>query len=57
MYMSALFVCMRVYCVCLCAHMCVHVVTLEIRRRSLLWDWSYRQLWVTMWVLGINSVS
>ena len=40
--------------VCLCDPlMCL--VPVEAKRRHLIsWNWNYRQLWVTMWLLGIE---
>ena len=36
----------------------VSIVPMETRRGSWIpWNWKYRQLWATMWVLGIKSKS
>ena len=35
---------------------CVHAILMATRRRhQISWNWSYRQLWAAMWVLGTEA--
>jgi hypothetical protein len=48
-HMYECFACMYVCAPCVC------LVPTEVRRRcQILWNWSYKRLWATVWVLGIE---
>ena len=46
-----------------CLHVCIYIphaflVPMEVRRGHLIsWNWSYRQLWASMWLVGIKPCS
>lgn len=42
-------------CIYMYITICLWLVSLEIKRRHpIAWNWGYRLLWVTMWVVGIK---
>lgn len=46
-----IFVIFSCVCLCACMHTGVQVSSEARRERHMLWGWSWRQLWVTWWVL------